>query len=174
VSTFNYRLSTEDLIALRLHHALNSETGRSQLRRARINTTIAVLAASIVVIWIASGNPVTGAVMALLAAVAVWFAFPWSWRRALDGSLRQMAASDGLGLPGDRSLSTSDDGVAEKGEGPQVSAKWSAVERVDTTPAHIFIYAGRGAEFVVPRSIGPEQVDALIAEIEAHRGRSHT
>jgi len=171
VPKLEFDLSAEDFAAFSLDRALYSETGLAGLRRARVNTTVACLVVSVLIVELLSRNLVAGLVIAGVSAVTVWFVFPWSWQRAAVTNVKQLAASGALGKPGKRLLTADDTGLIETGAGPTMSAHWDDVERVESTPEHVFVYVRDGEAFIVPKRVGEPQIGAFLAEIEARRAK---
>ena len=169
MSTLEFQLTAEDYAAFNLHHALTSRNALRQQRRARVNTTVAVLVVSMVVVSLVSGRVVEGIFVAIAATLVSWLIFPWSWRRALSSSLRQTSVDHTLSTLGGRRLTVDHEGLIETRDGTTISAHWDDVERVDETPTHVFVYVGPTSAFIVPRRVGESEIQTLLSEIEANR-----
>ena len=118
------------------------------LRRHRVGATELVL-------W--------GVALAWAAALPAWL------RRGAARRVRRVA-QQGLsrGAVGPRQLNVDDRGVAEATPFYRHAVYWPGVARVADGPAHVFIYTGPNAAFIVPkRALGGEAgAAALLQEVE--------
>jgi len=171
VTTVEFDLTAEDFAAFNLRHASTSESYSRIARRSRMSSSVIVFTALVLFVGVTLGDLLAGIVTGTAGAVLIWFAFPWLWRRDIQRNLRRLSKGDGLGTPGRRILRVDDAGLHECGVGIELSTSWDGIERVDLAPDHVLVYYGPQAAIVVPRRVGPSQIEALLSEL-ALRGIS--
>jgi hypothetical protein len=161
-------LTVEDQVAFNLHYLLHTPSGRRlhQARRTVPALTLPLL--GLLVAWLMQ-TPIP-AVLALMTAATWW----WSWPAVMRSSVRRnvqslLQSSRNLLFWGDQWVAVTPREVRRRTAWCYVSVLWAAVERLDVTDQHVFIFIAANAAFVVPLRDFPDAA-AQLQFVEAARG----
>lgn len=162
-----YRLGADDYLAFNLHVMRTSPVFRAQAARQRVVAAATSTVMALVVVGVATGEWIGGAITGIVAGAVAWWALPRIHRRHVDRTLRRLAVGDGLGPSGDVRLTVDDEGLHETLAGTSTTIGWAAVERVDETDHHAFVFSAPHAAIVVPRRAGrvPELLDTISSHV---------
>jgi hypothetical protein len=83
LTTIEFELTPEDFVAFNLHHAATSPFATRQRGRGRIAISVALFVLVTGTIALSFGSLVEGLLAGAIAALLMWFIFPWSWRRGI-------------------------------------------------------------------------------------------
>lgn len=167
--TLEYELTTDDFVAFNESFMRTSEAMRRQATKyRRLMSAIAGLSL-VVVIGFGFDDFAAGVLLGTMSAVVLWWLAPRLWGRAIQRHISAMAAGEGLGVTGAYRLTASDSGLCEESPGGSACAEWAAIQRVDRTSEHVFVYSGPTQAFVVPVRAGASAVDELVSEVERRR-----
>lgn len=160
--TMEYDISLDDMIAFNLHHYQAS----AEMRRVRnlrwFARPLTVLAFIVVMYFVMNPTQhaaretkliVVGYLIFLVVLAAAWLVFfPRIWRHAIVRAVRKnYLKAENEGYLGHRTLRFDERTIAERGALGETEKPWSAVEKIDVTPHHAFVYVGDIAAFIVPR-----------------------
>lgn len=163
----DYELQVDDYVAFNLRYMESSDLGRRQLRNARVSLVLLTPAIVFAAIAFVFGDLTDGVLIALTTGVIMWFLTPRLVRREYRRNFGRMAKDPGIGVTGSHRLVADDYGITEITTDRSSSAAWAAIERVDETPDHVFVFFGPVQAFVIPRRIGDERVAAFLHVVRA-------
>jgi hypothetical protein len=164
-----YTLDESDLIRFAEHHLDHSPSVRRSRRILRYGLAFAF------VIWAVFVTSISGTLRYSwigLALAAVWvLALPpylrWRYRQQLSWQFRE---GDNRALLGPQRLVLDADGLTLRTELMEASARWPAVQRVDSDAEHTFVYLTSNFGLIVPhRKVTRGDAAALAAEIARRR-----
>jgi hypothetical protein len=162
----SYDVSLDDAVAFAVHHHQTSPLlrRRRHFLRLGLSMLLAIIAATVGGLL---NRPLIG-LMGLAFALAFWFVFPWRYLRGLRESVTRLyGEGKNVDLLGPTRLVLDDEYLTETTPTREVRTRWAAVERCVDTPTHLFVYVTGSTALIVPkRSLGPGEVERLVAEIE--------
>lgn len=165
-----FNLGLHDLYALADYHTRHSERARRQLRSARLGVALLMLALAVVT-YVVRRDP--GVAAFALGFAILWGLFLPRFQRAL--LRRQIArvyrAGQARGAYRRRALALGPTGLVERTPQGQAELGWEAIESVDSTPDHTFLFVGPSQAIILPRA-GTEQGDyqAFVDELRRRHG----
>lgn len=150
-----YELTRDDLAALMEYHRRSSPAARRQ----GIGCLAAGLAALMILpagILLTTDQPVLDTAMdiwPLLTGPILFaiFAFPYMRWRTRQMSNQLLSEGQNKEFYGECELEVGDDALTETRPSGSTIRNWTSVERVVTTPSHLFVYTSGIEAYVVPR-----------------------
>jgi hypothetical protein len=147
-----YKLNVDDIQAAQWHCLRTSPSMRRNYRIASVLvllltlTALALISAALDAEWWVVG-------VLTVPVVAFWvFQFPRSYRQGLERNTRKMLREGRNALlQCNFRMEIDERGLSVKSEMGESRLSWDAVERVDETDAHIFIYVGSLTGHTVPK-----------------------
>jgi hypothetical protein len=162
-----YEITAEDLVAFNLYHWRHSPATRRHIGRAQLVYPTVWLAAGLFAGWVFRYRPSNDPEITRLASLALMLAWPlialgagvwwffWYPRyyraKVVQVTRRALAEGKNRASTGLFSLTVSPEGVVEKSDYGQRSYRWEAVERVESTDDHAFLYTAACEAIVIPR-----------------------
>jgi hypothetical protein len=165
-SEFQYQLVAEDYAA---YASDNYSPARNRAKGAKTLRYVfpVVILVSQLAYAIARRRWTTLDTFWVVVAAAWFFFFPKWFARSMSSRLRDNAESESSkGSLGFRELILDESGVTERTEFGQVQRHWHGLERLSETPSHLFIYYGKHAAFIVPKSWLGESAGGLKDALE--------
>jgi hypothetical protein len=146
----SYEVREADIVAFNDFHASSSATLKSTYRRNRYIWTL-VAASLALVAWYVWHVELLAVYLGVFAAI--WFFFsPRFIRRARQKQVKRMyAEGENKGTIGYQRLSIAPSSMTNSSDQGESRINWSAVERVEETHDHIFIYISALMALVIPR-----------------------
>ena len=160
-----YSLTVDDYVAFQEHFATTSSAIRKQQEQLRAFGALFCLVIALLVIGVVLSDWVGAAVVAVVAAAAVWFLSPALNRRVVQRSVRAAVVNGGAGPLGQARLTLGDAGVTEEVAGTTTTVTWEGVDRVDESSDHYYAFTAPAAAIIVPKR-APESAE-LIAALRA-------
>jgi hypothetical protein len=161
-------LTVEDQVAFNLHYLLHTPSGRRLHQARRLVPALLILPwAGVLLSWLF--QTAWPALVAFMAAGTWW----WSWPSIMRSSVRRnvqslLQSSRNLLFWGDQWVAVTPREVRRRTAWCHVSVLWAAVERLDVTDQHVFIFIAANAAFVVPLRDFPDAA-AQLQFVEAAR-----
>lgn len=148
--TIEYQIDMEDIVAFNEYHFENSPSFQKNRRIITIYTPIGMfLSVSVVGIiehsWI---FPIVGAIFATIYAIQAPRSFQKKCRRLVKNSFHEGA---NIGTVGKQKLEINDDGLCNTSDSGCQTTFWHAVERIEQTNTHGFIYTASNAAHIFPK-----------------------
>jgi len=166
MSTINYTVRKVDLIEFNEYHAkMNGAYGKSMTRHQILWPAIMAIAALFVMLSTQD------------AQKALWFltgAFVWSlmvpaWiRKRFQAHIHESLSDEAIEqATGDYSLRITEEGIMEVKPTGEELVKWSAIDRLERSKHHVYLYLGESAAMIVPKEMVAEDSDfpAFYAEL---------
>lgn len=144
-----YTVEIEDLIAFNEHHMDHSPMFRQSKKNAIIYTPLSLFLLFLVIgigehAWTLS---IIGIIASLILAVLAPLTFRKHVRKTLEKS---MSEGRNKGAVGQQQLELRDDGIYNTNSAGTQSTYWNAVERIEQTETHGFIYISSMSAHVIP------------------------
>ncbi|HXT59738.1 MAG TPA: YcxB family protein [Pirellulales bacterium] len=155
ISEVVYELDIEDMIAFSLHHHNTSAVARSARRRSTI--LFLVVAAGCGLAGLGGiGNNDTGATILCLSAAGAFALLPFVFRPLVRRQMRRSLVNlfregSNRALLGTRRLRLLPSGITDSSELIETTAKWAAVEKIETNEEYACLYIAAVRAFLVPR-----------------------
>jgi len=170
-----YELTRDDLAAFIEYHQRSSPTARRQ-RLGCFGVALCALMVLPAGILLTTDKPL------LETAADIWplllgpilfaiFAIPYFRWRTRQLSDRMLSEGKNKEFYGKCELEVGDDALTETRPSGSTIRNWSSVERVVTTPSHLFVYTSGIEAYVVPRRAFPTESE-LNAFVDVIRKRS--
>jgi len=145
-----------DLIALNDHVARTMPVLRRQILTAWLGIVVALVALGVILTEL-SGSASAGFVF--YAAAIFWlFVFPffikWTRRRNIR---RLCRSSRNLGIFGQHKIVLSPTEIARNGSYGHAAIYWPAVDRIEVSPSHAFIFVSSMNAFMIPKLDFPNE-----------------
>ena len=163
-----YELVSDDFVAFNLHYFGSTDAGRGLRRSQRLMLSVLTPLLVFGVIGLIFKDFVGGAVMAVITGVIMWFLAPALTAREIKRNLAHMNRDAGLGVTGPHRLVADDTGLRETSAEREVATSWSAVDRIDETADHAYIFIGPVQAFVIPKRIGEAAVTGFLDVVREH------
>ena len=167
MQTVDYTVSTQDIIAFNQFHHSASPHSRRLLYMLQLASAVAIAAACTMPLQ--NNLPLLPmGPWLILAAAFIFFVptlFRWSIRRS---ARRQLAEGHNHGILGPRRLEVRDAALVELSESGEQHTRWHAVEKVEVSEGHVFIYLSATAGHTVPREAFADNA-AVVAFVTAVR-----
>lgn len=167
MTEISYDVGPDDIVAFNETHMATAPAMRRQLGQVRfMGLAVFMLTA---VLFVVLDNLVTAAA---IAGAGLLFAliFPLILRPIARGMIRSMLGSDSK-LFGRHRAVLDESGVLETTPSGENRTAWSAVERIEVTERHVFVYTSPTSALTIPRAAFPSDTAAreFIAEAERLR-----
>ncbi len=171
--TISYTVTIDDLVAFNLQYHQSSAASRQRQRQGqRLLAGLPLLCGLGMALAMQSAVPLLAA-----AAVAAWAAltYPARLRQAISRAVvRAYREGRNLALLGDHALDFGADGFEVRTAVSRLFYAYEAIERVEVTDSHTFIYVGANQAFIIPHTAADSDAAdfrAQLAEHMAGRGR---
>jgi hypothetical protein len=170
ISEVVYELDIEDLIAFSLYRHNNSAVARSARRRS---TILCLLVAAICGFAGLGGiaNQDARATILFLPVAGAFALLPFVFRPVVRRQLRRSLVSlyregSNRALLGTRRLRLSPPGISVSSELMETTAKWAAVEKIETNAEYACLYFAAVQAYIVPRrAFGDEAQFSAFVEL---------
>ena len=152
-----YEVTVDDLVQLNVHHLRSSPAVKLSL--ARQQASIAGFGAlSMMFLWMTGGMPLYAAAipMALMTALLVGRLPGRAERGAKALVSRSYSEGRNLGVLGPHRLVMTPEWIVDVNDFIERRIRWEAIERVDASDDHAFLYVGSNSALVVPRRAFPD------------------
>jgi hypothetical protein len=162
-----YNNTIDDLVAFNAFHYANSPTAKRVWRLVLWGGALLVLVGTTMTgryslaVRIAGG--LTGTAFYVVATLLV--------RRLTMGALIRRFYAEGSQkvTVGEREMEVTEQGLVERTDYNEMRSAWGAIERIETTPLHTFIYIGPLMAFVIPHGAVTEgDLRAFLVELKRH------
>lgn len=166
----DYELTAEDYVAVNTHVALALPEHRRQIAQARAwgAVVFAVLSLFAGLVLLDSGA-VASLLLAGFMAIGWWVLSPRMIVRDIRRRLARVSATTGLGVTGPASVTLDENGLREECGGVVNSAPWSAIQRVEETTDHAFVFVGPLAAVIIPQgAVGARDFVAAVRQRIEH------
>lgn len=167
MQTVDYTVSTQDIIAFNQFHHGASPHSRRLLRLLQLASAVAITAAC--TLPLQNNRPLLPIGPWLVFAAAFILLVPalfrWSIRRS---ARRQLAEGHNQGILGPRRLEVRDTALVELSDSGEQHTRWHAVEKVEVSEGHVFVYLSATAGYTVPREAFADNA-AVVAFVAAVR-----
>ncbi len=165
-----YDVEVEDLVALTDFHVRHSPAVQRQLtvlRWACAGLAVVGIAGTgwllgdRVWIWVAGGA---------VGATLGFALFPrWFYRANQRQARRLYSEGRNAGILGRHTLALQPEGLRDTDETGEHFTAWSAVERLELTDAHVFVFTGALSAYVVARDrVVQGDLEGFLAEVQQH------
>jgi len=158
---YKYTVSQMDYLKFNQYHALNSDIGRKNARKAKYLVPL-VFAMCVLLLIVAGMERELIFIEAVLFAVlsALWLIFYkkfilWS----LERNIRKISERGKLPYSPEGTLVFDDECVCDKGVETESKIKYSSIEKVCATDDGIYIYFGAMQAIVIPNHIFASETD---------------
>ncbi len=154
----NYDVTVDDMVKFNAHHLRSSGASRSSL--ARTQAGIAAIYAMLTTMIVLTGDIplyLAAVPMALLTAVVVGRLPGRVEQRVRRLVQASYAEGRNLGTLGPHRLTLTGDGFIDASPYVESRVRWEAVERVEITDEHAFVYIGSLRACVIPRRAFPDE-----------------
>lgn len=164
-------VTVDDLVAFQRHCITHRPVGRKGLMKVRLRYLLSVVLATPLA-WSILGRVVgtdaaawTTALLVVGLAAFVWFGTP----SGVISSYRQgLAAKMPTGATVPCQLFGDPWGLCDHSfSGVFTRYAWAAIEGIDETPEHAFIWVGSGKAVVIPKRIGADAVRSFLEMVKA-------
>lgn len=147
-----YKLNADDVQAAQWHRARTSPSMRRNYRILSVFVLLLTLLPVLFVSWLAEFEWWATGAFGFLAVIAWVFQCPRSYRQGLERStLKMLREGRNALLQCTYRMEIDERGMSVRSEMGESRLSWDAVERVDETDAHIFIYVGSLTGHAVPK-----------------------
>jgi hypothetical protein len=150
-------LSTEDHVAFNMHYLLKTGAGRAAVHVRRFLPALVLfpLSGLLLDMWLNSYLPL---MIAVMASVTWWFGWPGFIRTSIRRQV-QTLLSGGKNLLafGDQWIAVSPREIRRRTPWCHLRVLWPAVERIDVTPHHVFLYISANSAFIIPTRDFPDE-----------------
>lgn len=147
-----YKLNVDDIQAAQWHCMRTSPSMRRNYRIVSVLVLLLTLLPVVFILQFAEFEWWATGLFAALVFVAWVFQFPRSYRQGLERNTRKMLREGRNALlQCTYRMEIDERGVSVRSEMGESRLSWDAVERVDETDAHIFIYVGSLTGHAVPK-----------------------
>ena len=146
-----YSLTVDDYVAFQEHFAATSPVIRRQQQQLRAFGVLFCLVTALLFIGVVRSDWTGAAVVAVLAAAAVWFLASALNRWVVQRSVRAAVVDGGAGPLGQARLTLGDAGVTEEAAGTTTTVTWEAVDRLEESTDHYYVFTAPAAAIIVPR-----------------------
>jgi hypothetical protein len=160
-ATIEYATAVGDIVAFNQFHMRVSPTGKRTLVRLAVSAGVLTFLGSVGLIavlnaFVFAKQPI-GLVITLPCALVGAAVVAARARGMLDRSVarsvtRMLAEGQNKSLLGWHRLALGERAVRSESEVSSSEVSYGALERVDETPAHVFVYTGATSAFVVPKA----------------------
>ena len=159
-----YENTLDDAIAFQQYHYTHSPTARRSIAGLRWGGV-----ALIMFMCFAAGKDkllLHLVEMCILSGIYILI-LPVLVRRSIKRQSRRMySEGSNKGMLGEHELEITEDGIIERSPYNETRTAWGAVERIESTPDHTFIYAGSMMAHVIPHSrINEGDYKAFLAQL---------
>jgi hypothetical protein len=161
-----FELTQDDLIAYNPYGLSTSPEFRRWAGRYRLIGSLAVLTILTLIIAF-DGDLLAGAVAGFVAAGIFWIAWPRLWSWMTKRNVVRLAAGGSLGKPGRCKIWYDDHGVHDQTPGGTSSVSFDAIDRVEESATHAFIFTGPMQGYVIPMRVGEYAVAEFLAVVRA-------
>ena len=170
-SELQYEVTLEDAEAFAVFHHQYSPMLQRRARMLRLGLSV-VIAAIAGTIGALTGQTVM-ALVGLGIALAYWFLFPRRYLKGLRQTVRRTYQEGrNTGVLGPTRLVIDEEFVTESTGSREVRTRWSAIEAVEETRDHAFVYITGSSALIIPRrGVDAEKLAAMLAEIRSRLGR---
>jgi len=175
MSTINYTVRKVDLVEFNEYHAkMNGAYGKSMTRHQILWPAVLAVAALFIVL---SAGEVQKGIWLLTGAFAWSLLIPSLIKKRFKAHLHDKLSDDAIKhATGDYSLKITEEGIVEvKTTGGEL-IKWSAIERVESSKNHAYLYLDDAATIIIPKEMVTEDNDfstfyaELVGMMKKHRG----
>ncbi len=151
--TWAYELSLEDIHAFDAHYAVTAAAPKRARRAVRLVLTLLLASLlSALGAWIRA--PLSFWVVGAVIIAAWWAVFPYRVGALMRANTeRTYREGKNLGLLGPHRVTIDAEWLIEATAERETRTKWRAVERVDETPTHWFVYESSFSAVVVPKRV---------------------
>ena len=164
-------VTVDDLVAFQRHCITHRPAGRKQLMKVRLRYLLSVVLATPLA-WSILGRVIgtdsaTWATLLLVLGLAafVWFGTPSG---VLTSYRQRIAATTPAGATASCRLWGDPWGLCDHdSHGVLRRYAWTAIEGIDETPEHAFIWVGSGKAVVIPKRIGADAVRSFVEMVKA-------
>jgi len=162
-----FQLVEADLLALSLYHAQHSPATLRRVRRVRL--LIGILLAFLAVVYGLLFSSVLAAVAIVVLDLLFVFFWPRVWLRSYRRvTLESYRQGQNRALLSPHTLELLEDGLLQRSEWTETKLRWPAVERLESTPDHTFVYTTSVSAIIIPRqNVRRGDYGAFVAELRA-------
>lgn len=162
--TLTVDLTNDDYVALNMAFHRSSPT----MRRNRVVSSVSTAVIAMAIVFLPDWAPLgvrwlAGVLFGVLAGVLFFASFP----RLLELFIRRMAAREQIGTPGPHVVTLWPEGLQERGPGGEARTPWQAIQKVEQTATHGFIFVGPTAAVIIPLRGQEDRARGFLAEVRA-------
>ena len=164
--TLTYELTPDDYAAYCAHHYSRKGGGRRLLTGMRYGVPVFWF---LLVLWSALSGHLNWVDWALLVLGLAWLLFFPKWVQRSSARRMRRIAAEGIRRDsvGPRQLDVTAAGIVEATPFGRLETFWRGIEKCVETPAHILIYTGPHAAYIVPKRALADNGEGLRTTVEA-------
>ncbi|HEY0078381.1 MAG TPA: YcxB family protein [Pyrinomonadaceae bacterium] len=146
-----YKLNLDDVQAYQWHNIRTSATLRRNYRAAFVSFPLIIL--GVMILFVVTGLDILFAGFCFVVSTALWaLVFPHTYRRNINrATVKLLGEGRNELLQHAHRMSLDETGLNVRSGIGESRLAWSAVERVEETETHIYIYIGALTAYVVPK-----------------------
>lgn len=161
----DFQLTEQDYIDFNVYHMENSKTIKKSVFIQRYIISLIFLIAPFVFYNFAD-IPFSISMAIFGIIYVIWIAFyPQYLKKSVAKRISKMLEEgNNSDFLGSHSISLTEEGLEESSRLGETKKSWSAIERIDITEAHIFIYASAVSAYIIPTRAfeNMKQIDEFI------------
>ncbi len=164
--TVTYVVTADDVVAFNLYHLQHAPGMRRYLGWTRFGAaSLAVISVWSLVAYLQyNSRSILALALAIIAGAIVYRMTPALMLRATPRTVRRMLRDEAnRGMIGAQQITLAPDALIFRSELGECRYAWETIERIATTPEHIFIYVTPITALIVPaRALSAAERDAFV------------
>jgi hypothetical protein len=162
-----YNNTIDDMVALNTFHQTNSPTAKRMWKLTLWGGTLFLF----VIITLTGRYSLAARIAGGLTGAAFYVVAIHVLRYLSMGPLvrRMYAEGSQKGTLGEHEMEVTEQGLVEWTDYNEMKSAWGAIQRIETTPSHTFIYVGPIMAYVIPHGAVTEgDLRAFLGELKRH------